>query len=390
MTYLGNIKMRASSADRWVTCKASAVLEAQNPWVRDTGTSSFAAEGTRAHEVAEYELRKAVGLQPTPKPESEKTTGEMWHHASGYAEYVKNLTECHYTGVEHFTEVKVKVDGAPHISGTADYIGISEGRGFVIDYKYGAGVPVPVEGNKQLMVYAVAALQLAERLGYELETVTLGVYQPRVFGGINDFTYSSEELKTFEAELAEADQIITHPDTNIDKVTFRKSEKGCRWCPIKDYCRELINPQRVKEIMEKLTTIENYEALSMEELEEVYELAKEAKDIYAQAEKALRGRLVKGESGQSFKAVKGVQRLDTEAYSQWLEQQVMLGNVSEEQAFSRKPVTQTELKKIVDKDVAKEIASLPKSEGAPRIVPIDAKGQGINEGKASVVFSNIL
>lgn len=390
MTYLSSIKMRASSADRWVTCKASAVLEAQNPWTRDTGTSPFAAEGTLAHEVAEYVLQDKLGLYLEPKPSKETTTGAMWHHASGYAEYVHNLTECEYSHVTHLTEVLVKIDGAPHVSGIADYIGIGDdGRVFVIDYKYGAGVPVPVEGNRQLMVYAVGAIRIADQLGVAVDSVTLAIYQPRVFGGVSDFTYSAEEILAFREELIDAEQIITHPDRHLDKVTFRQSDKGCRWCPIKDYCRTLIDPQRIKEIMEKITTIEDYEALSMEELEEVYELSKEAKDIFAQAEKALRSRMIKGESGRSFKVVKGVQRLDTEAYSQWLDQQVMLGTITEEQAFTRKPVTQTELKKIVDRDVAKEIASLPKSEGAPRIVGIDAKGQGLHEGRAAEVFSNI-
>lgn len=389
MTYRSNIKMRASSADRWFTCRASAVLEAQNPWVRDTTSSPFAAEGSLAHEVAEYALRKKVGLPDIPKP-SEETTGEMWHHAEGYAQYVVNLTECEHTEVYHFTEQKVKPEKTPHVTGIADYIGISpDGRGFIIDYKFGAGVPVAVEGNRQLMTYAVATYLTAISLGIKLETITLAVYQPRVIGGISDFTYSAKEIDEFYQELIETDFAITHPDSRPDLVPFQKSAKACRWCPIKDYCREFYAPERLKEIMEKLNTIKDFDALSMEELEEVYELSKEAKDLFAQAEKSLRDRMLKGEKGSSLKVVAGVKRVDSEAYSSWLETQVMLGTVTEEQAFTKKPATQTELKKVIDKDLSKEIAALPKSEGAPRIVDIEAPGKALNEGKASEVFSNI-
>lgn len=390
MGWKNNIKMSASAADRWFTCRASAVLEAQNPWTRNTESSPFAAEGTLAHEVAEYEVRKRFFLGDIPKPSMEDTTGEMWHHAEKYAEYVENLTDDKNSEVWHFTEQRVSLDKSPHVRGIADYIGIDpEGRAYVIDYKYGAGVPVAVEGNKQLMVYGVAALQLADSLGVELETITIAVYQPRVFGGISDFTYSAKELRDFHSELVEADFEISHPENFPEYLTFKKSDKACRWCPIKDYCRELINPNRIKEIMEKLNSIKDYEALSIEELEEVYALSKEAKDIHAQAEKAIRARLLKGEKGQSLKAVQGIKRLDPEAYSAWLDNQIMLGTVTEEQAFTRKPVTQTELKKIVDKDVAKEIASLPKTEGAPRIVDIDAKGTELGGNKAGDFFKNI-
>lgn len=390
MSWKNNVKMSASAADRWLTCRASAVLEAQNPWTRNTESSPFAAEGTLAHEVAEYEVRKRFSLGDIPKPSMEDTTGEMWHHAENYADYVENLTDAKNSEVWHFTEQRLSLDYAPHVRGIADYIGIDpEGRAYVIDYKYGAGVPVAVEGNKQLVVYGVAAFQLANSLGVELETVTIAVYQPRVFGGISDYTYSKEEVREFQADLVSADQTITNAEKHTDFVFFQKSDKACRWCPIKDYCRELINPNRIKEIMEKLNTIKDYQALSMGELEEVYALSKEAKDIHAQAEKALRARLLKGEKGQSFKAVQGIKRLDPEAYSAWLDNQIMLGTVTEEQAFTRKPVTQTELKKIVDKDVAKEIASLPKTEGAPRIVDIDAKGTEIGGDKAENFFKNI-
>ena len=46
-----------SSSERWINCTPSAKLCADMPDV----STSFAQEGTDAHEVCEYELKKALG-----------------------------------------------------------------------------------------------------------------------------------------------------------------------------------------------------------------------------------------------------------------------------------------------------------------------------------------
>lgn len=385
-------KLRASSADRWLACRGSAVLEALNPWVRDEDSSPFAQEGTLAHSVAEYLLREKVGLPPIPRPSSQTTTPEMWAHGEDYAEYVYNLTESEHSEVFHFTEQRLKTPQAPHVSGISDYIGIDpDGRGYVVDYKYGAGVPVETEGNKQLLTYAVATLLMAEQLGIDLVTVTASIYQPRVFGGITSYTYTTDEVRKHYQALVTTDLIVSHPLEYSDKglLHFEVTEKGCRWCPIKDYCPLTIDKERMRTIMKQIGSLQDFESLSIEELEEVYALAKEAKDIAFKAEKALRNRLLRGESGKQFKAVAGVKRLSQEEYSSWLETQVMLGNISEEDAFTKTPATQTDIKKRIDKDLARELNALPRTEGVPRIVDASHSAPAVGADNPKKFFTAI-
>ena len=62
--------------------------------------------------------------------------------------------------------------------GTGDCVIVAEGYIEVIDLKYGAGVVVPVEGNPQLLLYALGACEAWDYL-YGIQEVTMTIYQPR-------------------------------------------------------------------------------------------------------------------------------------------------------------------------------------------------------------------
>ena len=69
----GHALLSASSSDRWLHCPPSARL---CETYEDKG-SDYAAEGTDAHALCEYKLRKALGIEkpqgkPTLVPESDK------------------------------------------------------------------------------------------------------------------------------------------------------------------------------------------------------------------------------------------------------------------------------------------------------------------------------
>ena len=78
--------LSASSSYRWLECTPSARLEMEfeNPG------SEAAREGTAAHALAEYKLRKALGLSGT-RPVSAYDSGEMEDCTDGYVEYVMEL-----------------------------------------------------------------------------------------------------------------------------------------------------------------------------------------------------------------------------------------------------------------------------------------------------------
>ncbi len=55
----GHAVLSASSSERWINCPPSARLCESYP---DKG-SNYAAEGTDAHELCEYMLRRALGMK---------------------------------------------------------------------------------------------------------------------------------------------------------------------------------------------------------------------------------------------------------------------------------------------------------------------------------------
>lgn len=380
----------ASSADRWLYCQTSVALTAQNPWVKDVNNSSFAQEGTLAHEVAEKYLRERLLSETTPKRFTGPSyTPEMHEHGRNYAEYVENLTEASVSPeMLHFVEVSTSYAQASKVRGIADYIGVDPKarRAYVVDYKYGAGVAVYPEGNLQLLTYAVAAQEIAAAIEAPAETVTVAIYQPRVWDGVNDHSYTAEEVEAHRERIVEANAAVVSGDST--RLMWQSTEKGCRFCPVRFWCPKAVGLERLKEIMEKLDTLADFEALPIEELEEAYALAKEAEDIRKRAEAALRTRLASGEEGVTLKLVQGFNYVDKEALKGFVAGKVASGELSEEDAFEEPRVkSKTALSKVLDADGRRELKALPTSPGTPRLVSVDAPGEAIGSGNLFSVIS---
>ena len=80
----GHSILSASSSDRWLHCPPSARL---CETYEDKG-SDYAAEGTDAHALCEYKLRKALGMEAT-----DPTKSLDWYNA----EMEDSLHFCHFS-----------------------------------------------------------------------------------------------------------------------------------------------------------------------------------------------------------------------------------------------------------------------------------------------------
>jgi hypothetical protein len=171
--------LSASSADRWLHCPPSARLCES---YADKG-SDYAAEGTDAHALCEYKLRRALGL-PAENPADNLTwyNEEMNDCAAGYAAYVLEQAEtAKQSCADPVVLIEQRVDFSRWVEGgfgTADCIIIADGTLRVIDYKHGLGVLVSAEENPQMQCYALGALELFDGI-YDIETVGMTIYQPR-------------------------------------------------------------------------------------------------------------------------------------------------------------------------------------------------------------------
>ena len=175
----GHALLSASSADRWLHCPPSARLCES---YADKG-SDYAAEGTDAHALCEYKLRRALGL-PAEDPADDLTwyNEEMNDCAAGYAAYVLEQAEAaKQSCADPVVLIEQRVDFSRWVEGgfgTADCIIIADGTLRVIDYKHGLGVLVSAEENPQMQCYALGALELFDGI-YDIETVGMTIYQPR-------------------------------------------------------------------------------------------------------------------------------------------------------------------------------------------------------------------
>jgi len=189
----GHALLSASSSERWLHCPPSARLCESY----DEKGSNYAAEGTDAHELCEYKLRRALGMDAKDPTESLTWFNEeMADCASGYAGYILEQVE---TAKQNCTDPVVLIEQRVDFSrwvesgfGTADCIIIADGTLQICDYKHGLGVLVSAEKNPQLQCYALGALDLFDGI-YDIDTVCMTIYQPRR-DNISTYVLSKDEL----------------------------------------------------------------------------------------------------------------------------------------------------------------------------------------------------
>lgn len=114
--------------------------------------------------------------------------------------------------------------------GTADAQIIADGTLNIIDLKYGQDVKVDAEGNEQMMLYALGAVDKTS-IFYDIEEVTMTIYQPRLYN-ISTYRLSVDELYKF----AEKELKPKAAQAYAGKGDFAVGDH-CRFCKVKPRCR---------------------------------------------------------------------------------------------------------------------------------------------------------
>ena len=258
--------LSASSSHRWLNCPPSARLcEGYD----DKG-SNFAAEGSDAHSLCEFKLRKALGMEA--KDPTEDLTwydAEMEESASGYATFVMELVaEAKKTCSDPVVLIEQRLDYSKYVQsgfGTGDCVLISDGTLHIVDFKYGRGVLVEAEDNPQMKLYALGALEIFDCL-YDIDTVSMTIYQPRR-ANVSTFTLTRQEL----LDWAETVLVPTAELAYAGDGEYHCGE-WCQFCKAKADCREraranmelaryefrqppLLTDEEVEEILGKLDSL---------------------------------------------------------------------------------------------------------------------------------------
>nr|DAG19009.1 MAG TPA: Protein of unknown function (DUF2800) [Caudoviricetes sp.] len=291
----------ASAADRWMNCTPSAQLTAG----MEDETTTCAAEGTAAHALCEWKVRKALKMRAGRRPTSDYWTDEMEEFTDDYRDFIMDLVgQAKQHCKDPVTLIEQHLDFSCYVPdgfGTGDFLLVADKELNVVDFKYGRGVAVYADHNPQMMLYALGALNLFDCL-YDIEQVTMTIFQPRL-SSISTWTITATDLYQWAED-------VLKPKAELAAKGEGEFVSGswCRFCKARNTCRA-----RAESFLE-LARMEFQPPalLSDEEVAEVMEkadeLSKWASDVmaYAQAEAIENGKhwagykLVEGRSVRKF------------------------------------------------------------------------------------------
>lgn len=247
-----------SSAHRWMVCPASVGFTKEMP----NTTSAYAEEGTRAHKLCELYVKNRFNQCSSDElTELEhlwiEAEDEMQDAAKVYADAIER--RCVSDGYTLKTEVSLDISpitGEAGAHGTADCLIINGDTMWVVDFKYGRGVPVYAEENPQLTLYALAAYQALDPLTlFGLKTIKLLIVQPRI-GNISEWEFDASEVES----RTESIRRLAHKASECaDKYTaddFHPDEHACRFCLGKGTCPALREQVKAAVLAEFSTPIE--------------------------------------------------------------------------------------------------------------------------------------
>lgn len=352
--------LSASSSYRWIHCPPSVRLSQKY----EDEVSPYALEGTSAHALAEYKLKKLLGLDTKdPTEDLDFYDEEMDELTEGYASYVAEVISRYESPAVYVEE---RLDLSEYVKesfGTADCVVVGGEDLHIIDLKYGQGVLVDAKENSQLMLYGLGALTLFDWI-YSIESIHIHIYQPRRCN-ISTYVISKKELYEWGESIREI----------AEKAYKGEGEFSCgEWCVFckaKNKCRKRAE-ENLKLAQEEFTLPPE---LSDDEIEEILprldEMEQWAKDIKAYAlERALKGhrwkdlKLVEGRSNRKYvdedEVIKKVKELGF--------------NPFEEKLLGITAMTKLLGKKVFDENI---VDLLEKPKGKLTLVSVDDKREEV-------------
>ena len=384
--------LSASGANRWMACTPSARLEEQ---YGERSTSEYAEEGTLAHTLAEVLIRRDL-CETILEETAEELIEDIMNNPRWSEDmpdfvnkYVSYCTEEYHDllAKDIFTDIKaeVRVNLTRYIPdgfGTIDCVIVGNGTIKIIDLKYGKGVPVSAEWNKQLMIYALGAYELMSPL-YDISDIEMSIVQPRL-DNISVFRLSADELLDWaNNELVQKAELAYAGKGEL------VSGEHCRFCSVKCICKTFYNEQM--EIAKSDFT--EPELLTDTEIAGILTKSQEIISyINAVSEYALK----KAVSGE--KQWPGLKLVEGRSVRKWLVDDDIVAKSlmerstifkSEEDYYTKKLKTLTDIEKMIGKKEFSEISDglIVKAPGKPTLVSENDKRPAIGFSQAVEDFS---
>ncbi len=373
----------ASSAKRWMECPGSVSLF--KAFGEDEDESTYAAEGTLAHKMAElcikygWNARDLAGRTDVGPEEASFPAEFDFDAVQVYVDFCRSkITQDTEVFIEYRIGGLELTRPHPSFYGTLDFCAHDPRTKIVIaDLKFGAGIPVEVEKNPQQMYYAFGFVLEHPDIPDDMP-VELNIVQPRIPWDrpIKTWTVTAGELRKWGTEvlLPGMDAALVEPDL--------KAGEWCRFCPRKLQCPLLQGMFKVAATIgtERIPTLQS-PALGQEWL-----LIDAVKMYLRAVEAEAFKRLNLGQD------IEGVKLVDKRSVRVWKEgaTEVMLMLLGEEAYNPPELKSPPELEKLggAAKDVVKEWAYYPKT-GYTVAAATDRK-PGVKVETPAETFANII
>ena len=363
-----------SALHRTLNCTPSLVLGEQFA----DEESSYAAEGSAGHALAEHLIKKHLKLR-TKRPVSDYYSDDLLEAVDDYVSFViGEIEDAKHECKQPVFAVEQRVDISDYATdcfGTADMVIVTDKVVHIIDLKLGRGVEVNAVENPQLMAYGLGVLAMAEML-YDVETVRLTIYQPRI-NNYSSWDITPDDLKKWGEE-------ILKPRSAMAMTGAGEFHAGswCRFCKARNQCRA-----RAEEFL-KLAQMEFRQPalLSDAEIAEVLkvsdELAKWSADVYAYAQDQA---IVHGKQWMGYKLVEG---RSNRKYSSDAEVEQAAKSAGYTDIYKQSLIGVTEMERLMGK---KEFARVLgqyvyKPQGKITLVPDSDKREAITQSTAAADF----
>lgn len=367
--------LSASSSKRWLECPPSARLCMQFP---DKG-SVYAAKGNVGHGIGEAMILHYLGRMTDGEFQEEMITLRANEH---YDEEIRAMAETYFeVAKDAIAEIRaINPDAAifverrldfsqfvPEGFGTGDLVLVADGLVWIIDLKTGRGVSVSAEGNTQMSLYGLGAINECSDL-FRVDKVRMTIVQPAL-GEPDTWETTAEELLAWGESIKPKAQLAWD-----GKGEFKVGEH-CHFCAAKALCRARADHNL------KLLDYEyrSKELLTDEEISDIMEnaeqLANWVKSIKEHAfEQALQGRKI---NGWKLVAGRSVRKIPDQIA---VAKRLVAAGFREEVLFKRELVGITELEKLTGKKVFTDLLGdlVIKPRGTPTLVPVSDKREEIN------------
>ena len=366
-------KLSPSSAERWLHCPGSIQLVEQldEQGLLEEDDSTFAAEGTAAHEFAAAVLERSK----EPATMVDDVLGwraDMVEHVEAYADYVRMI----WDQCDGHIQVETPVEFDQWVSGgrgtlDAAVLDFNTMTAHVVDFKYGVGHLVRAKDNPQLKLYAAGVMQTFAWAG-EMKRFILTIVQPRK-DSISTFEISREELLDWlEDEVRPAATTALAPDAPLVP-----SVEACRWCRARALCKA-----RAEKNLDAFRSAlgRSVSALTPAEIADTLlqtdDMKKWLSDIEDEALRIARS----GKELPGFKVVRA------RARRRWIKgQEEVIAATLGEEAWTKKLIGLTEAQKKLGKDHSIFSTCVETPEGKETLAPVSDPRPSVAD--AAAIFS---